>query len=112
MKALTLTPWAAAARRTCAATLSSSEIVVRMYAEHNMDTSLHHPNAAADMQRWRTYRRSHPAGAGLAPGQFSEQRAAVVAVDDPVADVGEAFGILDPGQQLGQSLRGRRVELA
>ena len=45
MKALTLTPWAAAARRTCAATLSSSEIVVRMYAEHNMDTSLHHPNA-------------------------------------------------------------------
>ena len=36
---------------------------------------------------------------------------AVGAVDDPVADLGEALGSLGPGQRLGQSLGGRRIEL-
>ena len=51
-------------------------------------------------------------GSGLASGELSQQRGAVVAVDDPVADRGEASGIVDPGQDLGQPLRCRRVELA
>ena len=50
MNALTLTPRAAASRRTCAASRSSSEIVVRMHAEHNRTTSLHQPHAKGLIQ--------------------------------------------------------------
>ena len=60
MNALMLTPWALASRRTCAATLSSSEIVVRMYEERNTAASLHHLLIDEGSVRWATNRMLEP----------------------------------------------------